>query len=195
MDKSAVAKRVMAYLLTLTALLMAWTVSSASAAQADEAAAVADDARYVWYNKSSSDPRSGKLSYSTGSVIRGTWRAGSGAPTGWRDDCYRNHGWLPNGVYGTQWRTNYDGSLINGRAIRLSDKVCSRGTVTRTELFIHSEQTVNNTQGTIEREQWNGVNDYYSEGCIKMTPGDIAELFLHRAYWGGAQPYLIVAGP
>lgn len=114
-----------------------------------------------------------------------SWRAGSGLPPSGTDACEINVGWLPNGWYDSPsgMTDHYEGSLIHGRVWRLQDKACSGGTV-RTELFIHTEETVPNNQdcgpllpnddlpecwdmravsgGTVA--SW----DYRSEGCIKV---------------------------
>lgn len=179
---------------TLTiALLAAGVLVSSTMINAESAMAAAPG--NLSYHKNSADPRQGVLSFSTGSTLVADWRAGSGARTDWSNDCKRNYGWLPNGEYKTTWHTNYSGSVIHGRVIYLGDKRCSTGQVTRTELFIHSEQTVNNQQGNTEGTRWDGDNDYYSNGCIKMTPGDIAALFSRWAEAGSPQTVLLVTGP
>ena len=131
-------------------------------------------------------PTSGALIFKVDGVPKDFWRAGSGNGSSWNNDCASNRGHLPNGRYSTVFHSNYAGSLIHGRAVRLSDKVCSAGTVTRTALFIHSEQTVDNTQGTTEGTRWDGDGDYKSEGCVKLHPNDIAELFWNAYAYGGA---------
>ena len=72
-------------------------------------------------------------------VSHDSWRAGSGLPGGSAtNSCVKNHGWLPNGRYSLRQYDDYAGSLIHGRAFRLSDKRCSNGTL-REQLFIHTE--------------------------------------------------------
>ncbi|WP_406016710.1 L,D-transpeptidase (plasmid) [Streptomyces sp. NBC_00984] len=129
-------------------------------------------------------------SYSKLSVIKGTkvwanFRAGSGTT---QDECESEHGWLPNGTYTIRSHSRtYNGDLIKGYAIRLSDKVCSNGRTNRDSLFIHSEMNRNGSQGSPEPRQWtdNNPNDFLSKGCIKMQPEKIKELFrlLDRIGW------------
>lgn len=115
-------------------------------------------------------------------VQQRSWRAGSGLPQpGGQDECHRNVGWLPDGGYRFRQYDHYRGSVIHGRVFRLSDKACGNGTV-RQALFIHSEQTVGNRQcrgGAGDspcRWDYPRINDYRSNGCIKMSPGDLAAL-------------------
>jgi hypothetical protein len=110
------------------------------------------------------------------------WRASSG--DGSRDDCYRNHGWLPNGWYGGTFQTRFVGK-INGVVWQLDDKRCKDGTP-RTELFIHSEMTPTGDQNCrFEPQCWDGPNDYLSEGCIKLDPSDTREIGnLYQAFYG-----------
>lgn len=115
-------------------------------------------------------------------VDQKSWRAGSGLPgRGGRDACVRNRGWLPDGTYAFRQYDDYPGSIIHGRAFRLSDKACGNGTVRRS-LLIHSEQAPGNREcpdGPGDQAcRWEvpKVNDYKSYGCIKLSPGDIADL-------------------
>ncbi|WUO60195.1 L,D-transpeptidase [Streptomyces sp. NBC_00280] len=121
------------------------------------------------------------------SVIRGgqtvvTYRAGSGK--GSKDACAKNQGWLPNGDYSVGGHTKTKDGVIKGYAIELSNKKCTNGTW-RTELFIHSEMTRGGGQGIPEGQRWDGLGDYKSEGCIKLQPDDIRNLFerLERIGW------------
>ncbi|MEW2414746.1 hypothetical protein AB0953_13595 [Streptomyces sp. NPDC046866] len=70
-----------------------------------------------------------------GSKVLAGFRAGSGTTT---DECQSGRGWLPNGTYTVgQHYEKYDGELIKGYAIRLSDKKCNNGTGReRDQLFI-----------------------------------------------------------
>ncbi len=101
-----------------------------------------------------------------------TQRAGSG--NGNLDECVSSAGPLPDGTYsGTStWHQDaFSGSAIYGRVYRLQNKACYNGTV-RTALFIHTEETPSRTQGSTEPQRWDGNNDYYSLGCIKVSrPG------------------------
>jgi hypothetical protein len=90
-------------------------------------------------------------------VVRKSWTAGSG--TGSSDECYSNHGWLPDGTYSVTLHPNYQGSQIQGIAFELSNHWCWNHSRQRTELFIHT------------RQPWNG---YTTLGCIKLKPSDIA---------------------
>ncbi len=110
-----------------------------------------------------------------------SYRAGSGLgarhPQG-RDECATARGWLPAGTYTVGARhTRYDGAVIKGYAIPLSDKTCADGRTRRTALFIHSEMTRSGGQGRTESRRWDGPSDYASQGCIKLAPGDIKRLF------------------
>lgn len=68
-----------------------------------------------------------------------------------RDECASAKGWLPAGTYTVGARqTRYNGNLIKGYAIPLSNKTCKNGRTTRTELFIHSEMTRTGGQGSTE---------------------------------------------
>ncbi len=110
-----------------------------------------------------------------------SWRAGSGVTT---DPCQRYYGWLPNGWYdlkATGHVHDYGGTSIWGRVWSLQDKACKDGTL-RTELFIHTEETVDNgqvcTSDPDDRQCWDktkapgdsqaGTNDFLSQGCIKV---------------------------
>jgi len=106
------------------------------------------------------------------------WRAGSGLRM---DD--GTNGWLPAGFYSVRghW-DNYNGTRIWGRVWYLSDKVGISGAV-RKGLFIHTEETMYNGQynptAGDDPKCWEGVDDYRSEGCIKLAyPEDI-----DRAHW------------
>jgi hypothetical protein len=97
------------------------------------------------------------------------YRAGSGSGT---NACQHNN-WIPLGSYDVPFhQDHYAGSLIQGRVWRLADYQCSNG-VRRTELFVHSEETSSNGQycptGGDDPFCWEGANDYYSNGCIKVA--------------------------
>jgi hypothetical protein len=126
-------------------------------------------------------------------VAHDSWRAGSGLPGGSAtNSCVKNHGWLPNGRYSVRQYDDYAGSLIHGRAFRLSDKHCANGTL-REQLFIHTEAGPGNTQcpnapgDQICRWEFPAINDYTSHGCIKMAPADILALTedYHRFFRAG----------
>lgn len=130
-------------------------------------------------------------------VAHDTWRAGSGLPgPSATNACVKGHGWLPDGRYTLRQYDDYDGSLIHGRAFRLSDKRCTNGTL-RQDLFIHTEAGPGNTQcpnapgDQICRWEFPRINDYTSHGCIKMSPSDI--LALTRDYHRFFRPGVVYA--
>ncbi len=84
--------------------------------------------------------------------------------------------------------------MIHGRVFRLDNKNCGNGNV-RHDLFLHSEQTVSNGQCKDRRGDQNcrweypRINDYKSLGCIKMAPGDLAQLtyLFHKHFAAGVR--------
>jgi hypothetical protein len=117
----------------------------------------------------------------------GNIRAGSGSGT----DACQHYNWIPRGYYNVLWHDDYyGGSAIQGRVWRLSDYQCSNG-VRRTELFIHSEETSGQGQYCPSSGDdafcWEGDNDYYSYGCIKLArqpvPSDLRQVdsFVHSS--------------
>lgn len=111
-----------------------------------------------------------------------SWRSGSGmlGKRG-RNACVNNKGWLPNGTYAMRQYNDYPGNKIKGRAFRLDDKACATGN-RRFDLFIHTEQGPRNKQcadrrgDQLCRWEFPRFNDYKSAGCIKLAPGDLAQL-------------------
>lgn len=174
---------------TTAAPAQARTETQASAQTSAQASARVTDAYYLRFNKGSvTNSRLELVKRTPGrdKVIK-TYKAGSGQV---KNTCAVGKGWLPNAgaskPYAVQWhRKNFDG-VINGFVIKISDRKCHNGTK-RTELFIHSEMKPNGKQGTIESERWtnSGPNDYYSNGCIKLNPTNIKDLFkrLDRVGW------------
>ena len=116
------------------------------------------------------------------SVQRLSWRAGSGYYRGSTDACRKNDGWLPDGTYRPRLVRDYGGNLIKGRAIYLGQKPCANGTM-RTDLFIHTEQGGGSRQcpnrpgDQLCRWEYPRINDYRSYGCVKLSPGDLHELY------------------
>lgn len=111
-----------------------------------------------------------------------SWRSGSGMlGRKGRNSCVNNKGWLPNGTYAMRQYNDYPGNKIKGRAFRVDDKACSTGN-RRANLFIHTEQGPRNTQCADRRGdqlcRWElpRFNEYKSAGCIKLAPGDLAQL-------------------
>jgi hypothetical protein len=92
-----------------------------------------------------------------------TMKAGSG--NGSSNDCAKNEGWLPNGQYDARYEANHqtDSKVVKGSVWYLGSHECSKGTVTRTELFLHSQ---GGNGGS-----WTDSN-YKSEGCIKINQDD-----------------------
>ncbi|MET4659649.1 MULTISPECIES: L,D-transpeptidase family protein [Streptomyces] len=179
-----------------TALVGGLAVTTTATAPAAHAAG---SSYYLYFKKNTSNPINSKL-YLMKSVanakdkVVAKYRAGSG--NGSRDECAVSRGWLPgtttkNGRYDIEFhRTDFDG-IINGYVIKLSDKKCSKGTK-RTELFVHSEMKPNGKQGTIESERWDGTGDYYSNGCVKLKPADIKDLFAKAKRYGWPKTLYVV---
>lgn len=160
------------------ALILAGLVAAASPAAANATT------YYGWFDYSRNNSNTNGL-LAWGYVVNDAppihatyWRAGSGL----RPDDGTN-GWLPAGFYSVRghWN-NHNGTRIWGRVWRLSDKVGTSGAL-RTGLFIHTEETMYNTQynptAADDPKCWEGECDYWSEGCIKLAyPQDI-----DRAHW------------
>lgn len=170
------------------ALLATGAVLASTGTVALPASAEAAQADQTLEFRKGGGPTTGTVTWTGGSTNR-SWQAGSGNGGNWSNPCVRNEGHLPSGTYQIQrWYDNYDGSVINGRAIHLEDKQCADGTW-RTELFVHSEQTEDNEQGGTEGSRWDGEQDYKSEGCVKMNPTDIGDLFYKSSLpENGARP-------
>lgn len=116
------------------------------------------------------------------SLVRKQWRAGSGYFRDSTNACAKNRGWLPDGGYRPTLFRDYGGNLIKGRAIYLGQKRCANGTL-RTDLFIHTEQGAGSRQcadrrgDQLCRWEYPKIDDYRSYGCIKLSPGDLHELY------------------
>jgi hypothetical protein len=116
-------------------------------------------------------------------VAKDSWRAGSGFTRKSTNSCRKNNGWLPNGRYRPKLYDDYHGNLIKGRAILLGAKRCHNGTM-RTDLFIHTEQGAGSRQCRNRkgdqacRWEYPQINDYRSLGCVKLSPGDMRELYV-----------------
>lgn len=116
------------------------------------------------------------------SLVRKQWRAGSGYFRDSTNACAKNRGWLPDGGYRPTLFRDYGGNLIKGRAIYLGQKRCANGTM-RTDLFIHTEQGAGSRQcadrrgDQVCRWEYPKINDYRSYGCVKLSPGDLRELY------------------
>lgn len=181
--------RALRLLATLTALLLVGLglAPQAGAARAEEGVQLRG---VITFNKNWSNPQRSRLvwrvyRHQDGKrtlVEQDAWRAGSGFTRGSTNACRKNDGWLPNGGYQPTLHANYWGNLIKGRAISLGAKRCADGTL-RTDLFIHTEQGDHNTQcadrqgDQVCRWEYPRINDYKSLGCIKMSPGDLKQLY------------------
>ena len=117
-----------------------------------------------------------------------SWRAGSGYFRNATNACARNRGWLPDGTYAPKLYRDYPGHLIRGQAIYLGRKACDNGTL-RTDLFIHTEQGAGSRQcadrrgDQVCRWEYPKINDYRSYGCVKLSPGDLRELYAAWTRW------------
>ncbi|MGA4879311.1 hypothetical protein [Streptomyces lydicamycinicus] len=162
---------------------------------------------YLYFNKNQSNPSNSRL-YLMKSIpnakdkVLAKYRAGSGnGGRNARNECASMQGWLPNGSYRVLAHTErHNGGArgINGYAIHVQDKVCKNGRTKRTELFVHSEMNVNGTQGARQPGRdnpyrWDGVRDYYSLGCIKLTPAHIKNLFSRAAHYGWPKRLKVVS--
>ncbi|MCX5112256.1 peptidoglycan-binding protein [Streptomyces sp. NBC_00378] len=129
-----------------------------------------------------------------------TYRANSGM--GSKDTCLSNEGWLPNGTYKVKGHEtnrggwNYNPNVqIQGYAIQLENKTCTpkagQKPVERTDMFVHSEMLADGTQAVdvpLKEDdfwRWDADFDYKSNGCIKLKPADLKDLFsrLDQAGW------------
>ncbi|GGV97620.1 hypothetical protein GCM10015535_69390 [Streptomyces gelaticus] len=129
-----------------------------------------------------------------------SYRANSGM--GSKDTCLSNEGWLPDGTYKVKGHEtnrggwNYNPNVqIQGYAIQLENKTCTpkagQKPVERTDMFIHSEMLADGTQAVdvpLKEDdfwRWDADFDYKSNGCIKLKPTDLKDLFSHldRAGW------------
>jgi hypothetical protein len=146
--------------------------------------------------------RSGAMNYGTlflNSYGNSTkWRGGSG--NGSTNRCATNQGPIPQGNASilTHYDNKNDGN-IHGRAWQLSDMHCDPSdpnSTLRTALFLHTEET--DTQGQTcgtpydERWCWDGPNDYYSEGCVKVSHTDVAAVDSKWHAGSDGTPTLIV---
>lgn len=162
--------------------------ASLPAHAAQESTKAAAASYYLHFDKGSNTNSRLYLKQSGTNRVIASFRAGSGVTT---NECTRNKGWLPTKTYTIKrWHKTYNGSFIKGYAFQLNDTRCKNGTP-RTELFIHSEMTRSGGQGSTEPTRWDGVGDYKSAGCIKMSPTDIKKLY-ERARSVGFPTKLVV---
>jgi hypothetical protein len=140
---------------------------------------------YLTFDKNPKNPQNSRLTFQVYRTdldpprrqVDLSFRAGSGL--GSTNDCASGRGWLPNGWYTTKVEKHHNGK-IHGVVVALPNKKCSKGTTTRTELFIHSEMTTAGGQSCKKGVDlitcWEGNNDYKSNGCIKLKPADVKTL-------------------
>ncbi|MER7488923.1 hypothetical protein ABTY20_24045 [Streptomyces sp. NPDC126497] len=57
---------------------------------------------------------------------------------------------------------------------------------------MHSETKPNGRQGTIGSERWGGTGDYCSNGCVKLKPADIKDLFAKAGRYGRPKTLYVV---
>jgi hypothetical protein len=161
--------------LALGGFIAGLTPAQAASEQAEVKASDGTTSYYLAFKKNTNTNSTLRLikqrvtEQGTSRVTLAQYRAGSGHTT---NECEKNEGWLPNGNYTIKaYNTQYNGRYIKGYAFQLSDKTCNNGTTKRTELFIHSKMKQDGTS------QWTGNNNYKSEGCIKLKPADIKDLY------------------
>ncbi|MEU9581582.1 L,D-transpeptidase [Streptomyces chilikensis] len=128
------------------------------------------------FDKNPADPSRSTLTVHRDGQRQARYRAGSG--DGSTDDCAAGRGWLPDG----DWRIllkdrRFKGGKVRGYGIRLENMRCAGGAATRTEMFVHSEMHRDGGQGDDEPRRWDGEADYLSDGCVKLRPDDIKDLF------------------
>lgn len=169
---------------TLGTALAAVTVAM-TPATAGTPRAAAEPAVKLVFDRNPADPTDSRLLLYRKESTKGTakyrlearYRAGSG--TGVKDDCVTGKGWMPTGNWRIKLKSRtYDGQLVKGYAVYLEDMKCTTGKgKKRTEMFIHSEMNRDGTQGGTERRRWDGASDYKSNGCVKLRPEHIKDLF------------------
>lgn len=149
---------------------------------------------YLWFQPGSTNLNGTLRRYDNFSFL-GSTTAGSGMGNQY-STCQTNLGRLPSGWYDSangHMVDNKNGTAIDGRAWGLEDKVCNGGSTLRTELFIHTEETVSNGQNCTSAPDdphcWEGTFDYASQGCVKVShPTSVSTLhtWWHSAAIGGA---------
>jgi len=172
----------------LAALMLVPTVQMPADAYAHSYASAYVGAPNLYYSRNlSDDQHNGQLRMyynamhhggTIGSRYRIASRGGSGLDN--TDDCVRNEGPAPDGVYGrgdndalsqlTFMNKTWGGEIVRGYVWYMGGKRCSGpGTTQRTALFIHSQRATG----------WNDRN-HRSFGCIKVNQTDRA--FMADAY-------------
>jgi hypothetical protein len=116
--------------------------------------------------------------YMSFGTIRASYSFQSGSGNGSNDECASNAGWLPSGEYSSAnlYYKTWGSAVVQGWVWEIPNKTCYDGSVTRTELFVHSSG--------IEGTSWSPSN-YYSAGCIKLNQDD--RQFLRTQYQGADQ--------
>ncbi|GAP48288.1 L,D-transpeptidase [Streptomyces azureus] len=181
-----------------TGAVTATAQPTAGAPSAPHAAAASPVA--LVFVKNAKDPSNSTLQVWNGRTRVASYRAGSGwgtaadngTPAGrrYRDECVKDVGWLPNGTYRPSSFETSRNRTIKGYAIGLPAKNCYPRKTQRNALFIHSEMTRDRKQGprngADSPQRWDGVSDYKSNGCIKLHPNHIAQLFSYMNKHGRA---------
>ncbi|BCL24408.1 L,D-transpeptidase [Streptomyces tuirus] len=181
-----------------TGAVTATAQPTAGARSAPHAAAASPVA--LVFVKNAKDPSNSTLQLWNGRTRVTSYRAGSGLGTAanygtsagkqYRNECMKNVGWLPNGTYRPSSFETSRNSRIKGYAIGLPAKNCYPRKTQRSALFIHSEMTRDRKQGprngADSPQRWDGASDYKSNGCIKLHPNHIAQLFSYMNKHGRA---------
>lgn len=168
-------------------LILTGTATGTGTAMAAPAGAVPRSARTTLvFDKNPSDPTRSTLTVFYDGHRQARYRAGSGDGT--QDDCVQRKGWLPSGSWAIRFKDRrFKGGKIRGFGASLENMKCSRGTVTRTDLFIHSDMQTDGSQGDTEPRRWTDTDpdDYLSDGSVKLRPADIKDMFdrLDRLGW------------
>lgn len=98
-------------------------------------------------------------------------RADAGSGDRWTtNECVTNKGPAPKGVYNLDhYNKTWGNSTVRGWVWYMGDKLCENGSVTRTELFIHS-------QGV------SATADHRTQGCVEIGQGSRLRLSSYYRY-------------
>lgn len=149
----------------LTALMVMLGMAMPAQAASREVIGYSNEEPWLYYQRNAASPLNSPLTMYfsiNGTRYASTVRGGSGDGT--TNDCTSNRGWIPAGHYESipHYRKTWGNTTVRGWVWELGSKPCHNGSVTRTELFIHS----NGIEGTA----WNG--NYATAGCIKVSQVD-----------------------
>jgi|GEM_PF-1510267 len=139
---------------------------------------------YLWYKPGTAATHGTLTAYVNGNVVW-TMTAGSGWGERFNDPCLPSEGRLPDGWYNGyhEYHIHNKDTLIKGRVWGITDKTVTgceegeEGTVTRTALYIHTEESSTNqpspagclTDGDDDPYCWENAGDYESAGCLKVS--------------------------